>query len=151
MATNYKKIGIAFIGILFLIIVGFTISIPIINDGIAHKTAQHIERIPLPPNTELVETFSAAGKLVGNGNGMQYLGGLLVKCELSLEDLQSYYSQYAESEWECIVERQTSKSIQFIEHGSVFLNADIEGDDYYIVYSWGDNTSLFSELDIRGH
>ena len=97
----------------------FAVSIPIVNNNVACKTAQHIEEIPLPPKTESVETFSAAGKLVGNGNGMQYIGGLVIKSGLPLEDLRSYYSQYAENEWECIVEKQTSQSIQFIEHGNV--------------------------------
>ena len=82
---------------------------------------------------------------------MQYLGGILIKSELSLEDIRLYYSQYANNEWECIVERQIDKNIAFIEHSTISLEADIDGNDYFIVYSWGDNTSIFSELDIRGH
>lgn len=78
IATKRKIIGIALIAMLFLGVVVFAVSIPIVNNAVAHKTAQHIEEIPLPPNTESVETFSAAGKLVGNGNGMQYLGGLVI-------------------------------------------------------------------------
>ena len=88
------------IGILVMAIVGFTVSVPIVNDGIANKTAKSIKRVELPNDTEYIESFSKAGKLIGNGNGMQYLGGILIRSELSLEELQTYYSQYAKNNFE---------------------------------------------------
>lgn len=88
------------IGILVMAIVGFTVSVPIVNDGIANKTAKSIIRVELPNDTEYIESFSKAGKLIGNGNGMQYLGGILIRSELSLEELQTYYSQYAKNNFE---------------------------------------------------
>ena len=141
------------IGIIMAIII-FIASIQISNDGVAVKTAKGVKAIKLPDSTEYVEMFSEAGKLTGCGNGMQYLGGILIKSELSLEDLQSYYSDYAQNEWECIVERQTDKNIRVVEHGTVSLNTDINSENFYIVYSWGENNSIystFSTLDIRGH
>lgn len=129
----------------------FALSIPIVNDRVAVKTAESVKNIELPDNTEYIETFSEAAKLVGNGNGMQYLGGILIKSGLSLDELQRYYAQFAENEWEYIVERQTGQEIGFVEHGSVRLSAEIEDDTYFIVYSWGSNDSVFSILDIRGH
>ncbi len=149
-----KKFKLIFgigIGIFIVAILGFVISIPIVNDRIADKTAESVKKIELPANTEYIEMFSKAGKLIGNGNGMQYLGGILIKSELSLEDLQSYYSQYAKNEWTCIVEKQTKQNLSFVEHEIVSLNADINGDSYYIVYSWGDEDSIYRELDLRGH
>lgn len=139
------------VSVLIFSILGFMISIPIVNNDIANKTATSIKEIELPNNTQYIETFSEAGKLIGNGNGMQYIGGILIKSELSLQDLQLYYSQYAKNDWECIVEKQTNKNILFIEHEKVSLNSDINGDTYYVVYSWGDNDSIYSELDLRGH
>ena len=82
---------------------------------------------------------------------MQYIGGILIKSGLSLQELKSYYSQYATNGWECIVEKQTDKQISFIEHGTISFNSDINGDNYYVVYSWGSTNSIFSELDLRGH
>ena len=29
--------------------------------------------------------------------------------------------------------------------------ADVVGNNYYVVYSWGSTNSIFSELDLRGH
>lgn len=143
-----RTIIIVTIVVVFLV---FLVCIPIVNDGIAKKITEKIKDTDIPNNSEYAESFSAAGKLVGNGNGMQYFGGILIKSELSLEELKTYYSQFAQNEWEYIVENQTCRNVQIIEHGILTLSTDIEGDNYFIVYSWGDNDTVFDELDIRGH
>lgn len=146
-----KLICTIVVSVLFISIAGFMLSVPVVNDCVANKTAKYVERIELPNNTHYIETFAKAGKLIGNGNGMQYIGGILIKSELSLQELKSYYSQYATNDWECIVEKQTDKQISFIEHGTISFNSDINGDNYYVVYSWRSTNSIFSELDLRGH
>lgn len=145
----------AFICVLFVAAVFFVyMAAPFVNDNAARKTAKVLEHIPLPNDTELVETAYKAGKLVGNGNGMQYFGAILIRSELSLEELKGYYSKFADpehQEWECEVEVQKGKDITIIEHGSLTFQTDVEGDNYYIVYSWGNNHSFFDEFDLRGH
>ena len=143
-----RIIIIVTIVVLFLV---FLLSIPVVNNGTAKKTAEKIKNTDIPKTSEYVESFSAAGKLVGNGNGMQYFGGILIKSELSLEELKIYYSQFAQNEWEYIVQNQAGRNVTVIEHGNLTLNTDIETDNYFIVYSWGDNDTVFDELDIRGH
>lgn len=118
---------------------------------ITKKWGEELQSIPLPEKTELAEARSAAGKLVGNGNGMQYFGAILIKSELSLSELNTYYAGYAKEEWECIVEKQEDKEIQVIEHGSLNFETEINSGNYYIVYSWGSNDSIFHEWDLRGH
>ena len=49
------------------------------------------------------------------------------------------------------MERQIDKKIQVIEHGGLLFKTDIQGDNYYIVYSWGDNNDFAREFDLRGH
>ena len=49
------------------------------------------------------------------------------------------------------MEKQTDKQISFIEHGTISFNSDINGDNYYVVFSWRSTNSIFSELDLRGH
>ena len=51
----------------------------------------------------MIESISRAGKLTGNGNGMQYFGAILIRSDLSLEELDAYYSRYRSNEWECLV------------------------------------------------
>ena len=84
-------------GILFLI------SIPRVNDHIAKHTMTELAQVPMPEQTKCIEKVSAAGKLSGNGNGMQYLGALLVKSNLSLKDLKKYYAANTPRKWYCDV------------------------------------------------
>lgn len=147
MRKTVKIIGI----VTALSLAGFMLSVPVVNDYTALRTARELEEIPLPERTELIESVSKAGKLVGNGNGMQFLGCILIKSDLTPGELQAYYSTYAEKEWECVVEKQTTQELQFLEHGNIAFDTEIKEDNYYIVYSWGTGTELFAEFDIRGH
>ena len=141
--------------ILSLIIIIGLIAVPFVISGTNDKAAQNIvteiKSIPLPENTSIVDEVSAAGKLSGNGEGMQYFGAVLLKSELSLEDLQAYYGKYAQSKYSNIVACQEDKRIKVVEHKELNFNTEIDKDnDYYIVYTWGDNDSIASELDLRG-
>lgn len=146
-----KKVSAA---ILLILVAGFLLILaaaPVVNDRMAEKTADRLLRLPLPDHTELVETVHKAGKLVGNGNGMQYFGAMLIKSKLSLEELKEFYLDFAGNEWECIVEDQADAEIKAIEHTKLTFKTDVKGEGYYIVYSWGDNNTFFHEIDIRGH
>lgn len=125
------------------------ITAPVANDNAARKTAKALERLPLPSDTKWVETVYKAGKLVGNGNGMQYFGAILIKSELSLEELEEHYSKFEGKE--CVVEVQRGSDVRVIEHGKLTFRTSVEGDGYYVVYAWGDHVSFFNEFDIRGH
>ncbi len=146
-----KKIFTTMFFIMITAFLSFLIAAPIVNDSIAKKTAAELANLPLPDHTELVESVYQAGKLIGNGNGMQYFGALLIKSNLPLEELKKYYSNFAENEWDCIVEQQMRTEINVIEHGNLAFQTEIAGDNYYIVYSWGDNDTIFHDFDIRGH
>lgn len=133
-----------------VLIVG-VISIPFINNHTAYKVEKTLCEIPLPEETELIESLSEAGKLTGNGNGMQYFGVILIRSELSLEELDAYYSDYRSNEWEYLVETQEGQSIEVIDHGTLQFTEVIKNSGYYIVYSWGSGNPLLEELDIRGN
>lgn len=150
MKKILKILVFLFIGIIVLIL-GLCILAPIVNNRAAKRAADHLQSLPLPGKTEFVEARSAAGKLTGNGNGMQYFGTILIKSELSQSELETYYGGYAKEEWECIVEKQEDQKIRVIEHGSLHFKSEISGGNFYIVYSWGSNDSIFHELDLRGH
>ena len=87
-----------------VVLIGSVISIPFINNHTAYKVEKALCEIPLPEETELIESLSQAGKLTSNGNGMQYFGAILIRSDLSLEELDAYYSGYRSNEWECLVE-----------------------------------------------
>ncbi len=134
-----------------VVLIGGVISISFINNNIAYKVEKELCETPLPEKTELIESISRAGKLTGNGNGMQYFGAILIRSDLSLEELDAYYSGYRSNEWECLVETQEGQSIGVIDHETLQFSEEIKDSGYYILYSWGSGNSLLEELDIRGH
>lgn len=148
MKKTLKIFGV----VVFVLAVLFIVSIPIVNNHTASRTASRLAGLPLPEDTELIETVSAAGKLVGNGNGMQFFGAMLIKSELTIVELNSFYAAHREREWDCIVETQTEQKIGLIEHGTLsFSHSPAQDEGYYIVYSWGNGIEPFCYLDIRGH
>ena len=146
-----KIIFVTFI-ILFIALILFLVSCPIINDLSAKQVMKDIEDIPLPDNTWVAARFSRAGKLVGNGNGMQFFGAVLLESELSLEELEQYYSSYRETQWDYIVAAQRTQNIDIIEHGSAAFETDMSNEkSHYIVFSWGEGISPFQDFDLRGN
>lgn len=134
-----------------VVLIGGVISISFINNNIAYKVEKELCETPLPEKTELIESILRAGKLTGNENGMQYFGAILIRSDLSLEELYAYYSGYRSNEWECLVETQEGQSIEVIDHETLQFSEEIKDSGYYILYSWGSGNSLLEELDIRGH
>ena len=82
-----------------VVLIDGVISISFINNNIAYKVEKELCETPLPEKTELIESISRAGKLTGNGNGMQYFGAILIQSELSLKELDDYYSDHRSNEW----------------------------------------------------
>ena len=136
---------------IFLSVLVFLISIPIVNDFSARHAASEIAALPLPQNTRIVERVSRADKLVGSGNGMQFFGAVLLESDLSLEELENHYAAYRKEDWQYIVEVQNTQKISVIEHGSLSFKTDVSNGNFYIVYSWGDGISPFQDFDLRGH
>lgn len=145
-----KKLTLA-VMLAVVLLTGGMISIPLINDYTAYKVEKALRETPLPEGTELIESLSKAGKLTGNGNGMQYFGAILIRSDLSLEELDEYYSDYRSNEWDYYVEVQKGQSVEEIEHGTLQFSEEINGSGYYIVSSWGSGNSFLEEFDIRGH
>ena len=113
-----KKIKL--VGILAaVVLIGSVISIPLINNHTAYKVEKALCEIPLPEETELIESLSQAGKLTGNGNGMQYFGAILIRSDLSLEELDAYYSGYRSNEWEYLVDIQEGQEIEVVDHSTL--------------------------------
>lgn len=152
MKRVLKITGLVIVLLIILSITVCAISISFANDYSADKTAKEIKEIPLPENTEFVELISRAGKFTGNGNGMQYFGAMLIKSDLSLVELDEYYSAYRENEWDYVVEVQDSREVECIEHSHIWFSTDVEpSESYYIVYSWGSAVSPLGDFDLRGH
>lgn len=129
------------------------ISIPVVNNLTARGVENYLKKLPLPPETELAASVSRADKFTGNGNGMQYFGAILLRSELTLDELEAFYVQYRRTEWECNLVSQRAPGLDFLEYYEElrFSQYDDEPGNYYIVFSWGDGTELFVSWDLRGH
>ena len=110
------------------IVLCFIMSIPIVNDYCAYMVEKKLCAAPLPENTQLIDSVSKAGKLTGNGNGMQYLGAILIQSELTMEQLDSYYLHYRENEWEYLVTVQTDRDLSFIELDHLRFSQEVTAD-----------------------
>lgn len=146
-----KKASKMILSVIIMSVIFFFISCPIVNNISAKHIIEDINAVPLPQNTNMAEEFSQAGKLVGNGNGMQFFGAVLIESELSLEDLDKHYSLYRETPWDYIVEVQDTQNIDVIEHGTFSFKTDVSNGQFYIVYSWGNGISPFRDFDLRGY
>ena len=119
-----KKLKIVWI-LAAAILIGGVISLPLINNHTAYKVEKALCEIPLPEETELIESLSQAGKLTGNGNGMQYFGAILIRSELSLEELETYVANDgARGEYE----------IEWLDDGvQIILSGEEQPTAYYIL------------------
>ncbi len=150
-ARRWIRVTMVFIAALLLV---FAVVVPIINNGIALGVEKDLKAIPLPQKTELVESISKAGKLTGNGNGMQYFGAILIKSDLSLEELVAYYQTYRIGQYDCLIASQVDNEILAVQHGNLAFRHTEYGVGYYIVYTWGsapDWIRDWLDTDMRGH
>lgn len=137
------------VAIVLVLLVGFIVSIPLVNNLQAKNVEKQLLELSLPDHTSMVESLSATGKLVGNGNGMQYFGAILIKSELTLDELSAYYSQKLPN---AVIIEQKAQRIECVEHQALSFDTTLTGEEnYYIVYLFGNSISPFSDLDIRGH
>ena len=139
------------LGLLFtLLIFTYFAFIPLGNNYQLHKQEKTLAAIALPAKTQLVEKQSVCGKLNGNGNGINYLATILIKSDLSLNELKEYYSNY-----EVVAQSTPQLKSEYLEHDTILYTKlkklnDFSG--YYVVCSY--QSAKFGsiwELDLRGH
>lgn len=118
----------------------------IVSDNTTADLEKQLSEIPLPDGMTCAESFSAAGKIVGNGNGMQCLAVMLITGDASLENLQNYYAQY-----NCdVIIQETSKIDSY--HGDFGFDKFNPQAANYRVEMWGKAPSwFFAWFDLRGH
>ncbi len=82
MKKRLKYIGI--ITLIFLIITGMAY-IPVGNNIILLKYTNELKNSKLNADYEILTSDDECGKLIGNGNGMQYFSALLIHSKENLE------------------------------------------------------------------
>lgn len=148
-----RKVGRIVLAVFLMLIVLTCATIPIANNLIAYGIKKDLERCPLPEGAEFCAAISAAGKLNGNGNGMQYLGAILLQSDLNLQEIINHYSKFRTDDWDYLVQEQKGNKVDIVEHKDISFNSPIdENDSYYVVYTWGTTACDFLIFaDIRGY
>ncbi|MBR2893492.1 MAG: hypothetical protein IKB94_06525 [Clostridia bacterium] len=153
-----KKIIFTVVFILLIPIV-FTTSIMITNNCIADKVERELSAIEMPNKTTFVDSLSIAGKIYGNGNGMQYIGELLITSDLSEEEINKHYKKFNE---EITVKKQNSTQVIEGEYYEKYQFASFDETQHhykvelvkYNPATFDSNYSVFwkvLDFDIRGH
>lgn len=152
------KKSVKIIIVLLLLPLVFDIAIMLTNTIIADRVETQLLEIELPEKTQLADSMSTAQKLYGNGNGMQYIGQLLVTTELTEEELIGYFNGINE---EIQVNKLDSPVISEYIPRLEFKNFDSTKNNYMIElvkYNPGTfknySESFFWKIldwDIRGH
>jgi len=130
----------------------FSASVPLINNLHAHSAERYLLSLPVPAGAEIIESLSAAQKLTGNGNGMQYFAAILLRSPAEPEEIEAHYAAFRRSPWECLTEQQHGTAVACTDRGNLsFRFTPQEGERYYIIYTWADSLPLLAEIDLRGH
>lgn len=147
--------------IAFAILIAVLLSVyPIIhaiNNRIAEDLKNTLLEAPLPPNTELVDSISIAGKVEGNGNGMQYFGAILLRSALDADELYTHYADYAAAaDWLEVDLQESEYLFEYYDYRFDNWNAE---EALYCVSLWNESASgcedslgeALLNLDLRGH
>lgn len=148
---QWIRVTMVFVAVVLLV---FAVVVPMVNNAVALGVEKELKKFPLPPDTVLIESISKAGKLIGSGNGMQYFGAVLIKSDLSAQELDEYYQAYRTGEFDCLIEPQLSNDIRAVENGNLAFRHTEYGIGYYVVYTWGSRPVWLRDVldtDLRGH
>lgn len=137
---------------MFIVLVAIPFSVAIVNDSLAAHALNDIKALPLPENSKILSEYAVAGKVSGNGNGMQYFGAVLIKSEQDLASLQKHYHDVG-SEYFVNVKEQKSDVIEVLNGNQHYFDGvdDCDFENCYIVYGYGKGGNWFLDLDLRGH
>lgn len=152
-----KKICIIIVTVVLVLIASYS-SIVIANNIVARKLEQELLDCAIPNKTAIIDSISIANKTSGNGNGMQWYGALLIKSELTEDELTEYYENLIADDNLYISVSVQNSPLVFEQYKYHFEGFD-EIDSYYCVMLSKNSISgletSFSEkilnFDIRGH
>lgn len=157
-----KKLGIV-LGVCGVLIVLFYAVIHIVNDQIAEGLEEKLLNCPLPPNSEMVESVSIAGKKQGNGNGMQYFGIILIRSEMNEDELAQWYNSRVDTEKNDLIYVMRQETREIFKYGVYygdhrFKHYSGEDDLYQVCFfrnitagSGSSNRERILNFDLRGH
>ena len=142
--------------IALLLIAALYAGIVVSNNRIAEDLRKQVAGCMLPLGTELVDSAAVAGRLQGNGNGMQYFGVALIHSDLDEGPLRTWYEAQLPKEEYIWVTRRESEL--FDSSTRLFKDYEDDGHYWFVMLSRynpiGKDATLLDglrDIDIRGH
>lgn len=84
-------IGGLVVGAIILYAVSFTWVFPQLHNQTLAKFSSQLVTLPAPQKTQVIDSLSVVGQQSGNSDHCDYLGALLLKTDLSKDDIEKYY------------------------------------------------------------
>ena len=138
------------IAVVVAAIVLIAVAVPLVNNACAAANRKQLETLSLPAGTARVETISYTGRLIGEGDGVQFWAAMLIESTQPFAQLESYYTSLG-----CFIQKQRGVTVDRVDnnvlHAEMSFDTILDADKtYYIVYKWGKGIPPFTWLDIRG-
>ena len=153
MKNRYRRVIRVLMIVIAAVLLLIGVAVPMINNAIAYGIEKELRALPLPEGTELVVSGSAAQRYSGTGSGIEYLGALLLRTDMTREELAAFYAPYVTALDTCTVVPADGRQVLGREVFSA--KAEGAGDGYLVVYTLKDTYGLplrsLLETDTRGH
>jgi hypothetical protein len=144
-----KKVIKLFIYFIIILIMGSILPwfiFPVLNDIKAAKLKNTLQSNPLPQNTKIIDVVSGCGNTGGTGDHTEIWAAILIKTELSEEEIYEFYGKkvfkVSDEDKETFIMRLLDKEFACLKEISNY-------DGYYIIECIGDPVSSF--FDFRGN
>nr|WP_297763858.1 hypothetical protein [uncultured Butyrivibrio sp.] len=120
------------------------------NDHAAERVADHIAETPMPEGCEVVEKIALAGNIDSAGKLPFHYGAVLIKTDLSMEELEEHFRKYPYQGYIYEVEKQETQQLSEVHAASKldrdYLLTDVSDGNYYLVSSYGSGIGIFGLL-----
>ena len=134
--------------VLLLLLAAICLAVPAINDRTAAELEHTLLDAPRPADAVLIDHACAAGKLTGNGNGMQYFAVIVIRTALSADVLDAHYAPLRRSSFDFLLCPAADADRLPLTHLDLLPDYP---DDAWFVFSWGDSSFPLCDLDLRAH
>ena len=152
-----KKICIIIVAVMLVLIASYS-SIVIANNIVAKNLEQDLLDCSISDEIHIIDSVSIANRTSGNGNGMQWHGALLIKSELTKDELTAHYENLIKDDNLYISVSVQDSPLIFEQYKYHFKYYDPIEFYYCVMLSKnsisGLETTFFEKmlnLDIRGH
>ena len=142
-----------------IVVIAFYPTIHVVNNSIAQGLENQLLNCELPPHSELIDSASVAGKMLDNGNGMQWFGFILIRSGMSEDMLLEWYNNHLCVEKNDMIYVIKQETPYIFEDKDYQFKSYTDGNSLYQIQLYrntpvGTEPSIWESIlnfDLRGH